>query len=514
MSWVLVALNLSAQHDCKAAEFNVDLAYLPHFCQNKEGYMGYMGGVDSILIPFEYEYIDTTYGFSNFLIAVKDNRYGIIDKKNNIMLPFNHRYIRYLSPHFAEVAREYTSKGLIDDKGQLVLPYEFFQIELVNDSLILASRSMGAPTELYNPQGEHIGHFYPTVKHTGYSRPIYHKEYFEIYGRIIDYDSRLMGVADKCLNIVIPAECSNIYWVENNWAFIAKYGIYQPGLFNIRKQTFLELPYWRIEQPDLAGNLTVTPFNGRKSGLIDTNGIEIFPPDFLWVKCLNAKGHYLLKKNDGARIIDTKGNILLDTIYKQIYQGRLFGVVSETPLWIFYESKSKKSGIWHNELGLIQPAVADKIIIVNDSLYICSVAENMALYHCKHGMISSEYPLLELWIGGGLIFTRKKGERASLLLTYDGKEAFEFTDDPENINGLAVFRDVTNKYSALDYNTLQYAPFESLTPLKPYMDLPAEFREKADALKRQSPMYNWQLWGRDSNGILLYNTKAELYRLE
>lgn len=476
--------------------------------------MGYTGGIDSILIPFEYRYIDTAYGFSNFLIAVKDNGYGIIDKKNNIILPFNHRYIRYLSPHFAEVEREYTVKGLIDDKGQLVLPFEFIQIELVNDSLILASRNMRDPTELYNPQGVLIGHFYPIVKNTGYSRPIYHKEYFEIYGRIIDYDSWLMGVADKCLNIVISAECSNIYWVENNWAFIAKYGIYQPGLFNIRKQTFLELPYWRIEQPDLAGNLTAIPSNGGKSGLIDTNGIEIFPPDFLWIKCLNAKGHYLLKKNGKEGILDTKGNILLDTIYSNIYHGQVLGSVSETPLWIFYESKSKKSGIWHNELGLLQPAVADKIIIVNDSLYIRSVAGNMALFHCKHGMISSEYPLLETWFGGTPIFIRKKGERTNLLLTYDGKEAFEFTDNPEYINGLLVFRDVTNKYSALHYETLKYAPFESLTPLKPYKDLPANFRSKADALKKQSPRYNWQLWGSDANGILLYNTKAELYRLE
>lgn len=84
---------------------------------------------DEPLISYSYDYIQS--GMSYFLIVKKDGKTGVIDHKENVLIPFEYSYIMWIKTKKKRYFRDYCrvrkggSYALFSKEGKMVLPFEF-----------------------------------------------------------------------------------------------------------------------------------------------------------------------------------------------------------------------------------------------------------------------------------------------------------------------------------------------------------------------------------------------------
>lgn len=78
---------------------------------------------------------------NDFIIVKKDKKTGIINKKNQIILPIEYDYIPILhtNNNLMEIRKNWKS-GVMNNMGQIILPVEYDYISINNDNLINASK--------------------------------------------------------------------------------------------------------------------------------------------------------------------------------------------------------------------------------------------------------------------------------------------------------------------------------------------------------------------------------------
>lgn len=97
--------------------------------------LGYINRLGETIIPFIYDDIKP---FNEGLAVVKLNdKYGVIDEKNNLIIDFKHDIIRNFYNGYA-ITNDKTFKkfGLIDNKGNTILPEVFSNIILLNNNKV------------------------------------------------------------------------------------------------------------------------------------------------------------------------------------------------------------------------------------------------------------------------------------------------------------------------------------------------------------------------------------------
>ena len=98
----------------------------------KDGSKGIADKYDNIIIPYEYKYINLSYFEKNELIIVcKDYLWGLINIKGEIIIPYKYRYISlyyFKENGLIEVINKNNLYGIINIKNEVIIPCKYKEI--------------------------------------------------------------------------------------------------------------------------------------------------------------------------------------------------------------------------------------------------------------------------------------------------------------------------------------------------------------------------------------------------
>jgi len=77
------------------------------------------------VIPFIYQSTSVSTGDKNLIEARLNDKYGMVNRNNEVIIPFEYDYIYSFSNSETTTADKNNKHGLIDKKGNVVLPFEF-----------------------------------------------------------------------------------------------------------------------------------------------------------------------------------------------------------------------------------------------------------------------------------------------------------------------------------------------------------------------------------------------------
>ncbi|WP_449388472.1 WG repeat-containing protein [Chryseobacterium lineare] len=99
---------------------------------NQDTLWGYKDKMDSIVIKPQYQFAKKF--MNNYAVVYKNDSAGIIDKKNNVIIPFKYNLLQYIeNDHFlfgyhAKYFGEY-NMGIIDKNLKIIIPGSFYYIQ-------------------------------------------------------------------------------------------------------------------------------------------------------------------------------------------------------------------------------------------------------------------------------------------------------------------------------------------------------------------------------------------------
>jgi hypothetical protein len=112
----------------------------------KDNKYGIIDVNNNVVVPFDYDTLDNPHDDSiNYLIAKKDNKYGVINDSNEIIIPFNYDTLLFEFNHNSEskntafigFAFEKDNKyGIIDKSGKEIIKPEYGLAIILNNEEI------------------------------------------------------------------------------------------------------------------------------------------------------------------------------------------------------------------------------------------------------------------------------------------------------------------------------------------------------------------------------------------
>lgn len=84
--------------------------------ENEDFYCGLINQNGEIVIPFEAKYKDWVYTYNKLIIMYKNEKYGVIDRENNIVIPFIYDYLLLRNDYNIAMIGE--KWGYIDNNGR------------------------------------------------------------------------------------------------------------------------------------------------------------------------------------------------------------------------------------------------------------------------------------------------------------------------------------------------------------------------------------------------------------
>ncbi len=249
------------------------------FRGQRQGRYGFYTSTEWI-IPNIYDELPKKY--SNFMIAKKNNKYGIINKLNEEILPFEYKSIR---PVYVDYKAKITTgyyiietgklKGAIDQKGKIVIPaiYPYFQ-------------QMGAEGYVVGDANGHYGLLAPDGK-----------SLFPL-----NLESK-------------PASA------HNNHFIFKKEGKY--GVLSRKGKTIIPFKYESLKFYNYGENSDDKFYvarMGEKAGMINTEEKQIIPFEYDDIRNTSYRGLLSVKKDQLMGVLDRKGKVLLPIKYDNFKQ--------------------------------------------------------------------------------------------------------------------------------------------------------------------------------------------------
>lgn len=97
------------------------------FQVKKDGKSGILDAYNNTVIPFTYRYIDWSYVSPGCVIAMNDTAYGVINMRNEVVVPFVYSNWEYRHSGEINVFRK-GKAGMIDCGGNILIPLEYENI--------------------------------------------------------------------------------------------------------------------------------------------------------------------------------------------------------------------------------------------------------------------------------------------------------------------------------------------------------------------------------------------------
>ena len=279
-----------------------------------------------VVIKPEYESIDLS--FSDFMVATKNGKTGVINKKGEIVVPFEFQIIKPSSSNPKArfpwlLAGKNGLWGLIDPAGHIFEPFEWTVANYYDqrDSLVLMSRP--GLQRLINRQGE-------TVIETHFDR-------WETGCRIdrkkliCAVQNGKAGIVDFQQNVVLPFEFENLLWMEGTVVCISQNN--RNGLVNLAGRPILPAEYGYIHPKYGRGLFIVNTPDAKKQGLVDSTGAFILPIEYARVYLVAGNTLIAAHNMDGKiAVFDMRGKQLTDFLFTAIHSrddvpGLFFGQI-------------------------------------------------------------------------------------------------------------------------------------------------------------------------------------------
>lgn len=247
----------------------------------------------NIVLDFKYDDL-TIISLEPFLLIAKiNNKYGVINLKDEVIIPFEYEYLK---PHnerrkYLIAEKEYSNFGIIDINNNIIIPFEkYCRMQFLSDETFIKSYD----------------------KFTHYENLIF------------DFNNN--KVCDTKFKFIKDSDCdSDIIGATidfENWGYIDKYG-----------NTIIDFKYKDVH--DFVGSyaFVAKDLTEKNHGLINKNGNEILPFKFsfvapLEIKALNNGEMFIIGQNGKFGIVDKKGNAVIDFIYDYIIESMGYLIVT------------------------------------------------------------------------------------------------------------------------------------------------------------------------------------------
>lgn len=234
--------------------------------ENKSGIVNFKG--DTIL---DFVYSDLKVGNTNFIAAKKGDKWGFINLLNDTIIDFQFDEAEAFHNKVAIVGKGYKKyianssscpSGLINYKGELVIPISDQTLKFLSDNLIMAISDFNKYT-IYTTEGVQINS-------TFFDEKQYH------------------NAEDHTGAIEDPM---NFYQFVNGFAIVGQNG--RVGMINTKGEIVIPLKYHHLEPMNEYGYTKARYLN--KYGIVDYTGKEIVPTGFDNIGYDYNSDHYYLQ---------------------------------------------------------------------------------------------------------------------------------------------------------------------------------------------------------------------------
>ncbi|MDG1175457.1 MAG: WG repeat-containing protein [Flavobacteriales bacterium] len=307
-----------------------DKIYIPYrgdgklYYIRKDDKLGVINKYGEILIPCVHYSLSTIDQRKDwFDVATEENKHGIIDTKNNIVLPLEYSYLR--EEKFGITLHKDALLGLLDYSGKLLFEPTYERISTINDdhkTIILKKQdlySLYNMTEgfIYKENIKNIYSLYPGFSKYFVLDKTKLKKFEEVSIFAICDTNDTYGVYNfKNSNTIIPYEYQSINQRDNNHFIVKKNGKY--GLINIDNTVILDFEYDSLsfQNNEITDDLTtIVAKKGNKYGLIDFKGNML--TDYIYEEIVSVNnGCYRAKiETEKYHLIKANGNLLTENTF-------------------------------------------------------------------------------------------------------------------------------------------------------------------------------------------------------
>lgn len=325
-----------------------DITFLgnKHIEVYEDAKFGVIDSTGKVIIPLEYNKIQSYSSSKNLFIAQKNKLKGIINSQNQIILPFEYSDIEYsYSTNFFAVSKN-EKFGIVNKKNQIIVPLQHRGAKVVNDSCFIIIGDYGS--YICDQTGKQISKTYSHINQ-------FYNLGNDHYTEVEDFNGS--GVISlQNIKEIIPTEYDEVR-VRENFISIKKNGLYGIASFNgsILFPIIFEEKFYELNQFNKARK-------NSKYGIIDNTGKtisdfiydEIFIyRDYIFFKNYNnlnsnvaEKDYAVLVKSGKSQIIDLKTNLIIADYDFEVHS------INKNFFWV------KKNGLW----GTFNPNKNDFIV--------------------------------------------------------------------------------------------------------------------------------------------------------
>jgi tetratricopeptide (TPR) repeat protein len=304
---------------------------------NKDGMEGLIDSTGKEIIELKYSSLDFQY--NGKIIAKLNNKYGVIKKNEEIIIPFYYDKIEY-NDKFSIVMKN-GSYGVVDSIGNVIIPIQFEKI-YQPDNITLIVESNGK-YGVYDQSGKMIA-------------PNIYDEVGGFFDRNICSvkQNDKWGMIDKLGNVVIPI-VYNEFWMN----MIDVEASNKKKIESIKKDRNDSTTVSQVESE------LIPALYDNKWGVIDPLGNVIIPFEYYSSPRFIANGIFVVEQTENHYgCVNKKGEIITPFIYENIFSpGSGYGVELYKNEYQYYGTKkNNKVGLITTSGKLIFPCIYESII--------------------------------------------------------------------------------------------------------------------------------------------------------
>ncbi len=250
-----------------------------------------------------YEYSTNSHSCQN-----RYYKFGHINSSNKVVIPFEFDYIQNRFDAQGMTAKKERYFGIIDGKGNTVLPFEYSDV-LINDSNLIAVYKMPSDSVVlfFNKMGDYL------FSTTGY-RP---RKITDKYISISNKRGGFKGVINRQGKwVVSPGKFNSIKWIKDD--LICAYKNSKYGVVNFKDKVIIPFEYSGITATD---NKQFIVYNDGKYAVVNNKNRYIIKLDSNNIRNFGAL--YIVSKymSNTISLYDVNGKLMLAGNYRAFNPG-------------------------------------------------------------------------------------------------------------------------------------------------------------------------------------------------
>jgi len=310
--------------------------------QTNDGmYYGYLNYKGKSILDLEYDKIERIKSEDNYLIVVKNGKYGLY-KNDEAIINCNYQEMNYNESNNLFFVRRGASNGVLDKNGNIIVPVEYQSVE--NKGIFIKAVTKDNEVVKFNLNGEKTNKFdeYNVINKSNFDNTF--------IGVTVDYEYKLL---DNKYNSLIT---ESYEYIDNILAdrYIVRDSNGKYGVISEQNIKLIENEYDVIQLINTSEVIQTMNIDTDLVVLFDKSGKKIFEEEGALVILDN--GYIKVFCNQGVKYFDLKGN---EVSSKEIYKNNNIIGFYENGKWGF---KDKSDNI-------VIEAMYDRIVEIDENGY-------------------------------------------------------------------------------------------------------------------------------------------------